>query len=108
MVPLHRGIEEQAMTNTSYFTLSRHAARRCASRGIRPAFLSELIYHADLEADVGGSAVALSVSRARSRALNLDDRLGRYAAVISDDATVITIVPLRSNRRGRVYRNGRG
>jgi len=40
-------------------------------------------------------------------ALNLDDRLGHYAVVISADATVITVVPVRTGRRGRVYRKGR-
>ena len=95
------------MTILETFTFSRHAARRCASRDVRPDFLAALLDHADLEADVGGSATALSVSRVRSMALNLDDRLGHYAVVISADATIITVVPIRAGRRGRVYRKGR-
>ncbi len=88
-------------------TFSRHAARRCANRGLRPEFLAVLLYHADLEVDVGGSATAFSVSRDRAKALNLGDRLGHYAAVVSADAVVITVIPIRSGRRGRAYRKGR-
>ena len=95
------------MTILGAFTVSRHAARRCTSRGVRPDFLAALLEHADLEADVGGSATALSVSKERSQALNLDDRLGHFAAVISADATVITVIPIRTGRRGRAYRKGR-
>ena len=95
------------MTVFNSFTLSRHANRRCASRGLRPEFLTALLHHADLEVDVGGSATALSVSKERSKALNLDDRLGHYAAVIAADATVITVLPVQAGRRGRAYRKGR-
>lgn len=79
---------------------SRHAARRCAQRGIRPALLAAVLEHADVERSAGGGCRLERVSRAQARALNLDDRLGRLAVILSDrTAEVVTVMPLHRHSR---------
>lgn len=95
------------MTDLQSLTLSRHAQKRCAQRGIRNEFLNNLLIYADVEAQVGGGAIALSVSKATATALNLGNRFGHYAVVISRDATIVSVLPLHNCQRGRVYRKGK-
>lgn len=83
--------------------LSRHARIRCAQRGVTPEFLATIFQHADVQRPVGGNCRLERISRAQARALNLDDRLGRYAVVVSDTtAEVVTVMPL--HRHGRMAR----
>ena len=83
--------------------LSRHASRRCAQRGVSPDFISKILEHADVQRPAGGNCRLERVSRIKAKALNLDDRLGRYAIIISDTtAEIVTIMPIY--RHGRVAR----
>lgn len=88
--------------------ISRHAAHRCAQRGISPKCLVALLEQADVEIAVGDGATAFSVSRKQVTALNLPGKLGRYAAIVSEDSTVITVAPMHGGQRGRHWRRGFG
>jgi hypothetical protein len=92
------------MTHADTLTISRHAARRMAQRGITRRRLAALLENADREAFVGSGATSLSVSRKTAGALNLDDRLSGFAAILGDDGTIITILPMAPGRAGRRYR----
>lgn len=95
------------MTHLQSLTLSRHATKRCAQRGIRKEFLNDLLKYADVEVQVGGGAIALSVSKTTATTLDLGNRFGHYAVIISQDATIISVLPLHNCQRGRIYRKGR-
>jgi len=83
--------------------LSRHARIRCAQRGISPDFLAAILDHADVQRPVGSNCRLERVSRERARALNLDDRLSRYAVILSESSTqIVTVMPL--HRHGPMAR----
>ncbi|MDX1820108.1 MAG: hypothetical protein R3197_04350 [Paracoccaceae bacterium] len=92
------------MSTQLLLQISQHAAVHMAERGINKRFLAALMDHADVETPVGGGATALRVSRKRARLLNFDDRLHRYSVILSSDATVITVLPLKPGLPGRRYR----
>ena len=85
--------------------LSKHAKRRCQSRGVRSDFVSAILHHADIDRPIGNNCRLLRVSRERARRLNINDRLGRYAVIWSDNSTqVITVMALRESSSGARYR----
>ncbi len=84
---------------------SRHSNRRSAQRGITKRFINALLANADVDRPIGGNCRLLRVSRQRSAALNIDDRLGRYALIWSDNtAQIVTVMPLHNGASGRRYR----
>lgn len=88
------------------FKMSRHAELRCAQRGVINDRLVAILEHADVETQIGQSRVAYSVSKKKSRSLNLGDTINRYAVLASNDGCVITVTPIHSDQRGRKYRKG--
>jgi len=83
--------------------LSHHARIRCAQRGITPSFLAAILHHADIQRPAGSNCRLERVSQERARALNLDDRLSRYAVVLNEsNAQIVTVMPLY--RHGRMAR----
>ncbi len=86
-------------------TYSAHSQRRAQQRGITNRFVEAILTHADIERPIGGNCRLMRVSRRRSRKLNIDDRLGRYALIWSDStAQIVTIMPLETGSAGRRYR----
>lgn len=84
---------------------SQHCQMRAAQRGVDHRFMEAILTNADVESPAGDNCRLLRVSRAKARNLNLDDRLGRYALIWSDDhAQVVTVLPVHSGRSGRRYR----
>lgn len=83
--------------------LSRHASTRCAQRGLRPDFVSAILEHADIQRPAGQNCRLERVSRIKAQYLNLDDRLCRYAIIVSDTtAKVVTVMPIyRQSRMAR-------
>tara|TARA_B100000378_G_C17970350_1_gene386817 strand:+ start:390 stop:656 length:267 start_codon:yes stop_codon:yes gene_type:complete len=85
--------------------ISHHAEARCQARGITHQFIDALLNHADVDRAIGDNCRLLRVSRDRARKLNIDDRLGRYAVILSDDTNrIVTVMPLRDTRQGARYR----
>ena len=83
--------------------LSHHASKRCAQRGLCPDFVSKILEHADVQRPAGGNCRLERVSRVKAKALNLDDRLGRYVIIVSDTtAEIVTIMPI--HRHGSMAR----
>ena len=86
--------------------LTRHAATRCAQRGIRPEFLDELIGLSDVDTPIGSNCRLIRVSRKARDRQAASDKLGRYAIIWSDDTqSVVTVLPLKAGRAGRRYRS---
>ena len=86
-------------------THSDHSQLRSAQRGATKRFIDAILMHADIERPLGDNCRLRRVSRDRSRGLNIDDRLGRYALIWSDDtARVVTVMPLHDGTAGRRYR----
>lgn len=84
---------------------SEHSKRRAAQRGVTGRFVQAILMHADIERPIGDNCRLMRVSRRRSRKLNIDDRLGRYAVIWSDDtARMVTVMPLHEGANGRRYR----
>ena len=82
-----------------------HSQKRAAQRGVTGRFVDAILAHADVDRPVGGNCRLLRVSRRRSVALNLDDRLGHYALIWSDTAArIVTVMPLHDGPAGRRYR----
>ena len=94
------------MTATLSVKLTKHARRRIGQRGITNRFIKALLTHANSEVSVGGGIVALSVTRSRAQNLNIDDQLHRYTALVSDNGTLVSVIPMHLGPRGRVYRRG--
>lgn len=87
--------------------ISQHCAERAAQRGVSGRLMEAILANADVDRPVGDNCRILRVSRSRARRLNLDDRLGRYALIWSDDnAQIVTVMPVYCNRSGRRYRGG--
>lgn len=87
--------------------LSQHCRIRAAQRGVDGRFIADLLAHADVERPLGDNCRLLRVSRERARRLNIDDRLGRYAVIWSDDhGQAVTVMPVHAGRTGRRYRKG--
>jgi hypothetical protein len=86
--------------------LSRHSEKRTAQRGVDLRFIETIFAHADSEYPIGNNCRLMRVSRTRARDLNLDDRLGRYAIIWSDDtARIVTVLPVHAGAAGRRYRH---
>lgn len=84
---------------------SEHSQVRASQRGVTDRFIEEILAHADVEQPIGDNCTLLRVSRRRSARLNIDDRLGRYALIWSDDtAQIVTVMPLHDGAAGRRYR----
>lgn len=85
--------------------MSSHAQHRCQARGLRQAFIGAILVNADVDRPIGDNCRIIRVSRQRARHLNIDDRLGRYAVIWSDDtARVVTILPLHEGAFAARYR----
>lgn len=85
--------------------MSSHAQDRCQARGIRQDFVGAILSHADVGRPIGDNCRIIRVSRQRARRLNIDDRLGRYAVIWSDDtARIVTILPLLEGASAARYR----
>jgi hypothetical protein len=85
--------------------MTRHAFTRCQNRGVRPSFVHAILHHADLDRPAGDNCRLLQVSRRRAKALNVDDRLSRFAVVLSEDSgKIVTVLPVHSGRSGAQYR----
>jgi hypothetical protein len=86
-------------------THSEHSIRRTAQRGVTDHFIQAILAHADIERPIGDNCRLMRVSRRRSRKLNIDDRLGRYALIWSDDTSrIVTVMPVHNGINGRRYR----
>lgn len=86
-------------------THSEHSQLRSAQRGVTTCFIDAILMHADIERPIGDNCRLMRVSRGRSQGLNIDDRLGRYAVIWSDDtARIVTVMPLHDGIAGRRYR----
>ena len=84
---------------------TEHSRRRAAQRGVSDRFVQAILVHADIEHPIGDNCRLMRVSRRRSRKLNIDDRLGRYALIWSDDsARIVTVMPVHDGVNGRRYR----
>ena len=84
---------------------SEHSSKRAAQRGVTDRFVQAILVHADIECPIGDNCRLMRVSRRRSRNLNIDDRLGRYALIWSDDtARIVTVMPVHDGINGRRYR----
>jgi hypothetical protein len=85
--------------------MTAHAQQRCQSRGLRQDFVDALLNHADVDRPAGGNCRLLRVSRRTARMLNVDDRLSRYALVLSETSgRVVTVLPVHAGRSGARYR----
>jgi hypothetical protein len=85
--------------------ISYHAKQKCQARGIKKEFLKVILSHADIDHPIGDNCRLLRVSKKRAWRLNVNDRLGRYAVIWSDDnAQVVTILPMHSGAPGAHYR----
>ena len=62
--------------------MTRHAARRCAQRGIRPGFIDELICLSDIETPIGSNCRLFRVSANGDLRHAERDRLARYAVIV--------------------------
>ena len=92
--------------------MSSHAQHRCQARGLRQAFIGAILVNADVDRPIGDNCRIIRVSRQRARHLNIDDRLGRYAVIWSDDTCVLPVnrwaassTRLASTRNVRFRRN---
>lgn len=87
--------------------LSKHAEKRSRQRGAKLGFIELVLNYADIEVLVGSNCQALRVSRRTAHRLKLDDRVHRYAAVVSDDTgEIVTVLLTERGRRGARYRRG--
>lgn len=94
-----------AHSTETMMTHSHHSQLRSAQRGVPQPFIETILIHADIERPIGDNCRLMRVSRDRSRGLNIDDRLGRYAVIWSDDtARIVTVMPLHDGPTGRRYR----
>lgn len=85
--------------------MSTHAQHRCQARGLRQGFIGAILANADVDRPIGDNCRIIRVSREHARRLNIDDRLGRYAVIWSDDtARVVTILPLHEGASAARYR----
>ena len=85
--------------------MSTHAQHRCQTRGLRQDFIGAILFNADVDRPIGDNCRIIRVSRDHARRLNIDDRLGRYAVIWSDDtARVVTILPLHEGTSAARYR----
>lgn len=85
-------------------SLSKHARRRMQQRGVSAPFLQTLLENADVERDALKNCRLYSLTRGQARSLG-DDRLGRFAAILSNDGgKVVTVLPVVRSRRGDRYR----
>lgn len=81
--------------------LSQHAERRCQQRGVSRALLKTILDEADTETAIGDNCRLHRVSRRTARARGLDDRVARFAVILSDDSQkIVTVLPM--------YRRGSG
>lgn len=86
-------------------THSKHSEKRSAQRGVTGVFVEAILTHADIEQPIGDNCRLMRVSRHQSVKLNIDDRLGRYALIWSDDtARIVTVMPIHEGISGRRYR----
>lgn len=77
--------------------LSHHASARCQQRGIRQGLLCDLLLHADVEYHVGNNCRLIRVSRACAARERLDQKLSRYAVILSDDSQrIVTVYHIKS------------
>ena len=79
--------------------LSEHAQRRCQQRGVTRALLTTIFDEADTETAIGGNCRLHRVSRRTAKARGLDERVARFAVILSDDSQKIVTV-LAMYRRG--------
>lgn len=85
--------------------MSSHAQHRCQARGLRQTFIGAILVNADVDRPIGDNCRIIRVSRQRAQHLNIDDRLGRYAVIWSDDsARIVTILPLYEGTSAARYR----
>lgn len=85
--------------------LSEHARMRTQQRGGGLRFIALILDHADVDVPVGGNCRALSVRGRTAQRLNLDDRLHRYAVVVSDSTgDIVSFLFMRKGWRGTRYR----
>lgn len=85
--------------------MSAHAQLRCQARGVRDAFVGAILTHADVDHPIGDNCRIIRVSRQRAQRLNIDDRLGRYAVIWSDDTSrIVTILPIHDSSSAARYR----
>jgi hypothetical protein len=77
--------------------LSQHASARCQQRGIPHDLLCDLLFHADIEYHVGNNCRLVRVSRSHALRERLDQKLSRYAVIVSDDSQrIVTVFPVKS------------
>jgi hypothetical protein len=86
-------------------TMSKHADRRRKQGGVNMKLLSAIFENADVDVPIGSNCRLLRVHKQTAAGLRLGDRLKRHAIIWSDDAAqIVTVIPLRSGRRGSRYR----
>ena len=92
---------------TPAIAISRHALKRCQSRGISLGMIESIVLGADLEIPIGRGCTALSLTKAAARAHGaLAEKLSGIVAVMSDDGTLVTVLHAYG-RRGRRYQTTR-
>jgi len=85
--------------------LSKHAERRCKSRGISRVLLTAILDNADIDADAGGGCRVFRVRHKTATGLGIGDRLHRFAVIWSERSNrIVTVLPLHAGRSGRHYR----
>lgn len=85
--------------------LTYHAQTRCQQRGISHSLLVAILEEADIETPVGNNCRLQRVSRRTARARRLDDRVSRFAIIVSDDSQkIVTVLPLHRHA-GSKYSN---
>jgi hypothetical protein len=90
--------------------MTTHATVRASQRGVPHDLIEQLLIHADLETNVGGGCVALSVSRRRLRERDVRRSAGRSLdrlrnlSVVCDasDGSIVTVLH-QQGARGRRY-----
>lgn len=60
---------------------SHHAQLRMQTRRISPDLVESITMNADTKTAVGDNCALLRVSRAWAKAINIDDRMGRYGVI---------------------------
>lgn len=64
--------------------LSHHAEIRCQQRGISRALLTTILDKADTETSISDNCRLRRVSRRTAQGRGLDERVARFAVVLSD------------------------
>ncbi len=98
----------------SFLALTKHAARRCAQRGVKKMDFAAFFEAADTDRQVGQGCTAWTISEGRVAELRADgmapskiDVISKMVCVVGHDGRVLTVAKLYIGHRGRAYRRNR-